>query len=1111
MSLHRALMGPFLLITSFLLIAPLLLLTPPLFAGTLPSTQQLEEQLSELSGRDSLSQNQSRDRAALEAAIKFRRELERNGQALEALNQRLPRVAGELASIEQELRNHSAPDSDADLRAGYEEKDIRALVATLTGLINSLEQQQSELAEVSSTLINYQTLPERVQATLSRDLSRAEDIRRQLSQSEFSGTSLSSIERDALRIELAAINSRADLSRRELWSTDQLQSLAERKKLLLERRIVDTEYRLGIVQESLNNKRRARTEQLIEAAIREIPESLANTPLLLEQLKRNRQVGEQLLLATENTNRLIRENIGVETNLERSRQTLRNLNEQIQLLQGSLLLSQIIYSQQETLTQTILVDNLEQRIADLRFEQFRLREVRDELRNPEKAAQRMLEQRRETASEDVYQALVQILQIRADLTEQLERETSRQLNLAIGIDLNQQQLQAIHRSLRATIQEQSFWMPSNRAINRDWLLSIPLEIPRQIAALPWRAVGSELSMGFRSNLWVLTPFIVIAGLLAVRRQRIKYALKLLEKGIGLRERDSQLHTPMALLYSLLLDAPIPLLLGGAGLALLGTDGLYLQVCALVLLRASALWLVIAVCHRLLAPGGISETHFDWPAARATLLRRRIFAIGGLLLLLLPVTSSGSQWPELLSEDRLGFSIFIGANFMLAIILYSLASAWRVHDQKVGVQRTLGLALAAIPVVLILLTLSGYYYSAIKLSGLLIESFYLIVLWIVLQASAIRGLAVAAQKLAFKRLLEEYRAKSELRERDAGADGAEIIEEPKLDVEKVNQQSLRLTRMALLVGFGSIFYFIWSELLGTFSYMDSFVVWESISGSGDALQVSQTSLGDLMTVLLIILVAFILARNLPGLLEVVLLSRMTLAPGTSYAITTLMNYIIFSIALVTSLSSLGFAWEKLQWLVAALGVGLGFGLQEIFANFVSGVIILFEKPVRIGDTITIGELSGTVSKIRIRATTIIDFDRKEIIVPNKAFVTERLVNWTLTDPVTRITIKVGFAYGSDLDLARRLLLQAAGENERVMKDPEPTVFFLSFGESTLDHEMRVHVRELTDRLRATDELNRRIDALCKEHNLEIAFNQLDVHLHSSNGDSACVDNAQGTSE
>lgn len=186
------------------------------------------------------------------------------------------------------------------------------------------------------------------------------------------------------------------------------------------------------------------------------------------------------------------------------------------------------------------------------------------------------------------------------------------------------------------------------------------------------------------------------------------------------------------------------------------------------------------------------------------------------------------------------------------------------------------------------------------------------------------------------------------------------------------------------------------------------------------------------------------------------------------------------------------------MAAALSVGLGFGLNEIFGNFIAGLIILFERPVRIGDTITIGSYSGSVNKIRIRATTITDFDRKEVIIPNKAFVTERLINWSLTDTVTRVLIKVGVAYGSDLDKVRELLLQAAGENPRVMVEPEPQVFFPAFGASTLDHEMRLYVRELRDRSYVVDELNRRIDQLCRENDINIAFNQLEVYLHNPQG-------------
>src|SRR5690606_37423293 len=162
------------------------------------------------------------------------------------------------------------------------------------------------------------------------------------------------------------------------------------------------------------------------------------------------------------------------------------------------------------------------------------------------------------------------------------------------------------------------------------------------------------------------------------------------------------------------------------------------------------------------------------------------------------------------------------------------------------------------------------------------------------------------------------------------------------------------------------------------------------GTGETATLMPISLLDLLGSLIILGLTIALASNLPGLLEVLVLSRQQLAQGSAYATTTLLTYVISGAGFVATLGALGVSWDKLQWLVAALSVGIGFGMQEIFANFISGLIILFERPVRIGDVVTIGNLSGTVSRIRIRATTITDFDRKEIIVPNKTFVTDHLV-------------------------------------------------------------------------------------------------------------------------
>ncbi|WP_252318989.1 mechanosensitive ion channel domain-containing protein [Candidatus Symbiopectobacterium endolongispinus] len=324
------------------------------------------------------------------------------------------------------------------------------------------------------------------------------------------------------------------------------------------------------------------------------------------------------------------------------------------------------------------------------------------------------------------------------------------------------------------------------------------------------------------------------------------------------------------------------------------------------------------------------------------------------------------------------------------------------------------------------------------------------MWNLVYLTTIRGLSVAARRLAYRRAVARRQNLNK-----EGADGSEPAPEPPLALDQIGQQSLRLTTMVLLLIFSGVLYWIWSDLVTVMSYLDSITLWHyNATVAGNAV-LQAVTLCNLMLSIIVAVVAYVLMRNLPGLLEVLVLSRLQLRQGTSYAITTMLSYLIMAVGTTTtSLSSIGVSWDKLQWLVTALLVGLGFGLQEIFANFISGLIILFERPVRIGDTITIGTFSGSVSKIRIRATTITDFDCKEVIIPNKAFVTERLINWSLSDTITRVLIKIGVAYGSDLDKVKAVLLQAAHENSRVMTDPEPQVFFLAFGASSLDHELRL---------------------------------------------------------
>jgi potassium efflux system protein len=506
------------------------------------------------------------------------------------------------------------------------------------------------------------------------------------------------------------------------------------------------------------------------------------------------------------------------------------------------------------------------------------------------------------------------------------------------------------------------------------------------------------------------------------------------------------------------------------------------------------WLVFYTVYRILADGGVAELHFRWGRSQVAFLHRQVRRLGLVVMALVAIVTIAGHQPASLGDDVIGLAVVLSCYALMAWLLHKLLLSGPAREHASALRMLIGIAMSLLPLALIVAVAFGYYYTALKLSDRLITTLYLLMIWLIIEATFVRGLSVAARRLAYQRAMAKRQAQS----KDSGEGTETVVEEPTLDIEQVNQQSLRLIRLALLGSFIVGLYWVWADLISVFSYLDNISLYEYSSGTGETATLVPISLSDVIGALVIVGITVALARNLPGLLEVLVLSRLKLAQGSAYATTTLLSYLIVAIGFVVTLSTLGVSWDKLQWLVAALSVGLGFGLQEIFANFISGLIILFERPVRIGDVVTIGNLSGTVSKIRIRATTITDFDRKEIIVPNKTFVTDQLVNWSLNDTITRVIIKIGVAYETDLALARKLMLQAAMENPRVLRDPEPLLFFLTISASTFDYELRFHVRELADRNASTDEILTRIALTFREHNVEMAFNQVEVMVKNLQG-------------
>ncbi len=812
--------------------------------------------------------------------------------------------------------------------------------------------------------------------------------------------------------------------------------------------------------------------------------------LLDREIAINSQLSVLLRETTERHRRAVSQHQEAREQLDHLRQSEQAQREVVDALQGSLLLSRVLQEHRATLPTITIDDSLPDQIAEIRFLQYELRSRRAQLTPPEHyVAEQLSGLPADAPLNEPRQALRDLVGERLALISRLESELTKLLNEFINLQLAQTELQTTADALRKQLDEQLFWIPSNRPIDGRWLSSLPAQSLNQLAAMPWRSMARELLAGLISRPVLFLPLVLLIGVLLWRRPWIANKLDSVRQRIGSVRRDSQWNTPLALLFTLLSALPGTLLLALAGLALLMDARGQNASLGMAFLEMAQVWLVFYTAYRVLSRGGVAETHFHWGEDYVANRRKLIARLGLAVLAMAAVTTFAEQQPEALAGDVIGQVVVIIGYGVLAWMLPRLL--WfRREGEGLSAMRWLGGSLLGlIPVGLIVAVITGYYYTALLLTSRLIDTLFLILLWRLVEAMAVRGLSLAAQRLAWQRLQEQADNLAQ-----EGPEGGEaLVEEQALPVEQANQQSLRLVRLALFAVFAVLIYWAWADLITLFSYLDRVVLYEFTSGSGDAQTLNPISLKNVLGAIAILVIAIILAGNLPGLLEMLVLSRLSLAQGSAYATTTLLSYVIFSIGFVATLGTLGVSWDKLQWLVAALGVGLGFGLQEIFANFVSGLIILFERPVRIGDVVTVNNISGTVRRIRIRATTMTDFDRKEIIIPNKVFVTGQLTNWSLTDTVTRVVVKVGVAYGSDLEKTRELLLQIADENPRVLKEPAPVAYFLSFGASTLDHELRLHVRELGDRNPTLDEINRRIDELFRANGIEIAFSQLDVHI------------------
>lgn len=667
---------------------------------------------------------------------------------------------------------------------------------------------------------------------------------------------------------------------------------------------------------------------------------------------------------------------------------------------------------------------------------------------------------------------------------------------------------------REFIAERVFWVQSTHPVNVQTVTALWPAVMWLLAFDNWQQMSVDFVRAGAGNVLPIVFTLLIFTALFGFRSRMRRRLMAYGRQAPKLHKAEIVDTLYSLALTLAIAAVWPVFIWGwaNGLNHVGASEFAGAVSA-GLTRVAVLMMAIEFVRVLCKPGGVGDAHFRWPVSNLKLIR---WHLGWLMPVVLPlafvVAATGAQSVESI-RDSLGRLAFFAAMLAVAVFLWCV-----FHPRQGIVRQTLARraegwldrlrylwfsALLALPMGFAIAAVVGYFYTALQLEQRVVVSVGFVIAAFLAHAVLLRWLNITQRKLAIEQIHKKYAAQAEEAGESQGAavhSDVELVEE-QFDLEAVSGQTLKLLRSVTVFTIAIGLYWIWRDVLpalGIFQNVELWSVTESAAVAGDdgtaTQRVVPITLANIAEALVVVLITVIVSKNIPGLMEMAVLQRLPITPSGRYAITTIVRYAIVIVGMVLAFGSIGISWSSVQFLAAAITVGLGFGLQEIFANFVSGLIILFERQIRVGDVVTIGNTSGRVSRIHMRATTIIDWNRKELIIPNKEFVTGQVINWSLSDPILRLDIPVGIAYGSDTEHATGILLDIVNNHPNVMKDPAPRALFVGFGDSCLNFMVWAYIH-YENTVSVRDELLRNIDDAFREANIEIAYVQRDIHIRS----------------
>lgn len=665
------------------------------------------------------------------------------------------------------------------------------------------------------------------------------------------------------------------------------------------------------------------------------------------------------------------------------------------------------------------------------------------------------------------------------------------------------QLKIFLSDFKDTKHRYMFWIADSNPINFDQIVKIIKDLTKLLSINILSQIGKSIKIILKTQETLLYLIISIIFLIFNFNTQFHYNnyLSKVSNLVGNVTKDRFSVTVQVFFWSIFSALSIPILWFSIGYGLQISSNLPVSVAIGYGIKKTApiLWIFI-ISEKFASCNGLFIAHFKWFENNVNKAmkyhRLSIFVIVPLIVLLITFEHYNNRQ----FATTLGRFCFILLCVHLSIVMHNLKkSGVPLYLNRYGsgeniISKILWCLLIILPILFIISALLGYFLISQELLIRLETSAVIWFLLLIFYHIILRWMLIQRRKIAFERAKQKraeiiaQRTKPEKRKINKNISKKIFIdfEENIINLDTISAKSIGLIRSIITMIALILLILIWSELHSAFSFLENIKLWK-VNVKVDYIETIQSiTLASLLIAVFIIIFTTQLIRNFPALLELAILQHLDLKPGTGYAIITLTKYIIAIIGSLFSFSMLGIEWSKLQWLIAAMGVGLGFGLQEIFTNIISGLMILFEKPIRIGDTVTIRNLTGIVTKINTRATTITDWDRKEIIVPNKAFITEQFINWSLSDTVTRISLIIPAPSNIETNKITKILIRSAKKVKTILTIPNPEVYLVNIEQGIQIFELRLYVSEIKYRMLAKHEVNKNILNSFLKKKIELPF-------------------------